>query len=375
MIVGYDAYFVGDTSSAWGATERNLLRELAALATEDSFRVFVTPKGRAALPELVNVQPIEVRESMLRNAVGRARSLGQSIRSLHPKMDVYVETCEILPRLDPNVTVLSLEHDFSQGRLESPLSLSRLRGMLYRHWHLKSVRRADTLFCNSDFTLRQLRQFLRPGQTAVVFPHGCDDAFRESGLSVRSANGLPSFLVPDRYFLFVGRVRVRHKRFGVLLSAFEAVQSRVPGLRLVVVSSQDFSSAHRRTMRRFKDRVLLLRGLQPEEIAHLYRHAAALVLPSEYEGFGIPIIEAQGLGCPVIASNIEVFREVAGGGCVFFDGSVDDLTQKLELALDRRNVESYVAQGRMNCQRFSWRASAQVILTRLNQVRAGVQRC
>jgi len=327
MIVGFDGYFMGDPSSAWGATERSLLRELAELDSDDCFRVFVTHEGRAALPDLVNVQAIEVRPSKLHNALGRTRSLEAAIRSMRPAMDVYIETCEILPRVDPSITVASIEHDFSQGRLEYPLSLSRLSGIVYRRWHLRSVRRADILLCNSNFTLQQLKEYLRPGQATGVFPHGCDEAYRERGDGPGEPNGPSSPQELGRYFLFVGRVRVRHKRFELLLRAFDSLLSKNVDLKLVVVSSQAFTFGQRRLLRRFQDRVVLKQGLSPAAIARWYRHAVAVVLPSEYEGFGIPIIEAQNVGCPVIASNIPVFREVADGGAIYFEGTAADLAE------------------------------------------------
>lgn len=369
MIVGFDGYYIGDQASAWGASELNLIRELAAMDCEDTFVVFVTRAGRLLLPNLPNLRSIEVADSGFRNAISRTRSISFAISSSGTQLDVYLETCEILPNLNPSVRVMSLEHDFSQGQMEYPLSLSRLRGLLYRYLHIRSIRRADILFCNSGFTLKQLREFLRPDQVAVVFPHGCDEAFRDSRHVEVLHDRIPVVDKSWKYFLYVGRIRVRHKRFDLLLNAYRRFHARFPGIKLVVVSSQEFSFAQRQLIREIKDDVILTQGLGAADIAQLYRNALALVIPSEYEGFGIPIIEAQYSHCPVLASDIEVFHEVGDGGCLFFDGSPDGLLKALESAMRRPNLEPYVAKGLANCERFSWQATAKLVMDHLESQR------
>jgi glycosyltransferase involved in cell wall biosynthesis len=369
MIVGFDGFFIGQEASAWGATELNLVRQLAEMDQVDTFLVFLPQSGVARLPALPNVIGIVVRKPRSDNALSRTRSIVRATKSSHVRMDLYIETCEISPRFNPTVALCSIEHDFSHGRMERPLSLERLRGLVYRRLHIGSIKRTDAFFCNSYFTLRQLEKYLRPTQTRTVFPHGCDEVFTKRLASSLPPNINTGIIEPGPYFLYVGRVRVRHKNVATLLRAFVRVAAKRPDLSLVIISSQNFSSEQRRIVSQVPNRVHVLRGLKVDEIAHAYSNAVALVLPSTYEGFGIPIIEAQNMRCPVVLNDIEVFREVGGEGALFFNGTVDDLVKKMEFALDRQGLERLVQSGSENCRKFSWEGAALLVKRYLDEKR------
>jgi glycosyltransferase involved in cell wall biosynthesis len=98
-----------------------------------------------------------------------------------------------------------------------------------------------------------------------------------------------------------------------------------------------------------------VRGYVPkDELAQLYRDAAALVLPSRYEGFGLPVVEAMASGTPVVAAPDEALREVAGDAAVF--APAEELAAAVERALADR--DRLVAAGLERAQRFSWDETA-----------------
>ena len=98
-----------------------------------------------------------------------------------------------------------------------------------------------------------------------------------------------------------------------------------------------------------------VRGYVPkEELAQLYRGAAALVLPSRYEGFGLPVVEAMASGTPVVAAPDEALREVAGDAAVFAEPS--ELGGAVRAALDDR--ERLAAAGLERARLFTWEATA-----------------
>lgn len=111
---------------------------------------------------------------------------------------------------------------------------------------------------------------------------------------------------------------ISRKRIDVLLKVVAAARESVRGLRLVKVGGE-WSAAHREQIARLGlgPSITHVAGLTRSELAEVYRRAPAVLVPSEAEGFGLPVIEALACGAPVVASDIPVLREVGGPACVF----------------------------------------------------------
>lgn len=100
-----------------------------------------------------------------------------------------------------------------------------------------------------------------------------------------------------------------------------------------------------------------LPNLVEEDLPLLYAGAEMLLYPSLYEGFGLPILEAQACGCPVVTSNISSMPEVAGKGAVFVDpNSLEDIIRAVQQV--RKNREELIKRGFVNVKRFSWEKTA-----------------
>jgi glycosyltransferase involved in cell wall biosynthesis len=106
------------------------------------------------------------------------------------------------------------------------------------------------------------------------------------------------------------------------------------------------------------------------EVSWLYQHAGVLVFPSLYEGFGLPVVEAQTFGLPVVASQRASLPEVAGAGAVLVDPTdPDDVAVAAERVLSDPALASRLAQaGRHNVQRFTWESSARVVAGTLHDL-------
>ena len=171
-----------------------------------------------------------------------------------------------------------------------------------------------------------------PEEKVTVTPHGVDPAFA------------PGDGTHDGYLLFVGAVQARKDP----LAALEAAEAA--GLPLVVAGPEKEPELARELRARGAD----VRGwVEQAELAQLYRRAAAFVLPSRYEGFGVPVLEAMASGAPVVLSDDEALREVAGDAGVY-----GDVTDGVRTALADR--DRYALAGVARASRFSWEESARL---------------
>ena len=133
------------------------------------------------------------------------------------------------------------------------------------------------------------------------------------------------------------------------LAAIDAANA--VGRKLVVVGPRKDEELAAELARRGAD----VRGYVPkEELVDLYQRAAALVFPSRYEGFGLPVVEAMACGTPVVAASDPAMKEVAGDAAIF----TDDLVDGVRRALAER--ERFAAAGLERAKAFTWQETARI---------------
>ena len=105
-----------------------------------------------------------------------------------------------------------------------------------------------------------------------------------------------------------------------------------------------------------------------EELAALYSGAKAFVFPSIYEGFGLPLLEAMGCGCPVIASNCSSIPEITEDAAMLFNpNNHQELAQCINKMMEDENLRNdYIQKGFIQFQKFHWEKSAQEIIKIIN---------
>jgi glycosyltransferase involved in cell wall biosynthesis len=206
--------------------------------------------------------------------------------------------------------------------------------LVFRRVVPRSVRRAARVLAISERTKRDLVELYGvPEEKVVVTPLGVDPAF------------FPGDTRRGTYLLFVGAIQERKDPLAAVAAA-SAV-----GLPLVAVGPEKDARLAEELRLAGAD----VRGYVPKaELAQLYRGAAALVLPSRYEGFGLPVVEAMASGTPVVATPDEALREVAGDAAVFAEPRA--LADAVRAALEDR--ERLVAAGLERARRFSWDETA-----------------
>lgn len=216
----------------------------------------------------------------------------------------------------------------------------------------RAIKRADHIICVSKNTRNDLLETfdLEPSKVSVT----------HLASSLNRKKQTP-FSLSRPFLLFVGQ-RSGYKNFSNLLTGF----SRSPWLRgnfaLVCFGGGACTASEHSLIRRSGlrvDQVLFLSG-DDCSLAGTYAGASALVYPSLYEGFGIPIVEAMGLGCPVACADASSLPEIAGDAAVYFDpNDSESITETLESLLgSSKRLKTLSDSGRIRAKDFSWERCA-----------------
>ena len=148
----------------------------------------------------------------------------------------------------------------------------------------------------------------------------------------------------------------------MLVKAFKGIE----GCLLYIVGKQNHVFSQQNGLDEELPNVRFLGRVSDENLRQLYNQAVCFIFPSIYEGFGLPLLEAMTCGCPVLASDIPVFREVCGDAAIYFDPydetSIRDSIERF-LKMDDNGKKRLQVLGYENAQRFSWEKSAQHIIS------------
>lgn len=237
----------------------------------------------------------------------------------------------------------------------------------YKDWMLQhiltayAVREADKIIAVSQATADDIAKYYGRTENVSVIHHGVDHASFTSGL--RQGFGRQAQVPAKPYILYVGQIQPR-KNLIRLIQAFEILQQNEKDLQLVIAGSHGWlnSPIYRYMgLSPARENIVQLGRVGDDELARLYNNAAAYVLPSLYEGFGMPILEAMACRCPVVTSNISSMPEVAGGAAVLVDPlNVESIAAGIQEARNRR--KELIPLGLARAQQFTWEKTAEKTL-------------
>jgi len=259
---------------------------------------------------------------------------------------VFFSPAHYAPRLLPCNSVVTI-HDLSYIHYPSEF----LKKDLYQltHWTRYSIQNAKSVIAVSQATKKDvIQEYALDGSMVHVIYNGYS---HDKGTQSSEAQWKP-------YILYVGTIQPR-KNIKTLVDAFSTFNKMHPEFRLMIAGKKGWM--YEDTLSYIKtssaaQSIQLLGFIDDIKKNELYKNAFCTVLPSFYEGFGLPMLEAMSNGCPVLASQSSSLPEVGGDAAIYFDpNSSQVLLTKLEqLYTNHQLRSSKVKQGFMQVNHFSW---------------------
>ena len=295
------------------------------------------------------------------------RKLGQW-KAMRFRPDIFHSTYYTMPYCSKLPSVVTV-HDMIHERYPA---LTGDESFPQKKRHV--IEAADAIIAVSETTKQDVLEYAPVDEEKItVVHHAPSHQFTLPATDEEIGRFLETRKLRRPYWIYVGD-RNGYKNFGRLIRALPSAFARTDA-QLVAVGGEpalaqwEIDFLARQGM---EQRVSVLTGLDDEELRTAYSAAAALVLPSLAEGFGIPILEAMAAGTPVICSDIPVFREVAGDAALYFDPHNEEaLAQRMLEALDADTRNAYGEMGRTWVNKYSWDRAASATAEIYERVAAG----
>jgi len=278
------------------------------------------------------------------------------------KYSVFFSPAHYIPRFCPYKTVVTI-HDLSYLYFPSEF----LKKDLYQltHWTRFAIEKSIKVIAVSKTTKKDvLHEYLTPSSKVTVIYNGYESA-KPSASYDQLINNHP-------YFLYVGTIQPR-KNLKLLIAAFSHFLKKNPSFQLIIAGKKGWLSDDIEPFIRslqIEKSVLFPGYVSTEEKNKLYKNAAAFVLPSLYEGFGIPLLEAMSYQCPTISSYKSSLPEIGGEACLYFDPQdTNDLVEKMEVIISDKKIRSdLIHRGNERVKLFSWINTGEQTLALLQSV-------
>ncbi len=382
--IGIDARWIFRDISGVGRVTEKLIRNLAAVDRKNLYYLFFSEadllkKYSRHWGNNPNFRPLLVPWGIFTPAgqwklPARIRRLG---------LDIFHSTNYFLPLfLRGEVKAVATVHDLIPLKFPhfTPRAWKTRLYPLFRWILSRSVRRADRVITVSRHTARDLAADLHlpPEKIAVVY-NGIDGVYRQLP-EEEYRNILSIRLDPNRPFLlYVGRFDPYKNVPGLIRAFAEFIHGRSDDPRLVLAGHPDprYPEAFEVVSELgLSSRVIFLDGVEEEELIALYNGARIVILPSLYEGFGLPPLEAMACGTPVVVSDRGSLPEVVGGAGLLVDPeSRAELVSAIEKLWDSEDQRRRFGKlGQARAREFSWRRTAEETLAVYRELAVGARR-
>lgn len=249
-----------------------------------------------------------------------------------------------------NVTTV---HDFTYERY-----FKGIKKVVHSYQKRRAILKSDLIICISENTKKDLLYFIPEAKNKkieVVYNGVSDEFYKKEKIE----NEFDQKYSQQKYILYVG-ARRGYKNFNLALDVLAELKN---DFKLIFVGGEKLDKDEKQKIEKLLDRNYEhLVGISIENLNSLYNYAFCLIYPSEYEGFGIPIIEAMKAGCPVIAYKNSSIPEVAGPSLLVKNNIVKNYLDKIGELKNIKNRIYIAEEGRKFSENFTWNKVANQLI-------------
>lgn len=281
------------------------------------------------------------------------------------KVDLLHTTSNTAP-VNPSMPLIITLHDIiylEKGGVKGATWYQKL-GTVYRKWNVpRVVPKAAALITVSEFEKKRILQHFGPETNVHVVYNGISDRFFQESNADEISRVKQLYSLPDKFVFFLGNTDPKKNLPNVLKASLRILREGPQDLSIVIA---DYDRERLKTMLKehqasdLEPRFVLPGYIKNTDLPAIYSSSSLFLYPSLRESFGIPIIEAQACGAPLITSNTSSMPEVAGPDAMLINPhKADDIAvAALKVLSNSELSRKMIADGKKNAQRFSWRQTA-----------------
>lgn len=282
------------------------------------------------------------------------------------KPDVFLTLTHYAPRISPIPTIISV---MDLSFLHFPQTFKKNDLYQLTKWTEYSVRKAKKVITISQSSKDDIIKYYKiPSEKVAVVHLGLKALSME-----KEQSDLKKFGIIKPFILFVGTLQPR-KNISRLIEAFSKLPPEIRNNhQLVIVGKKGWlfdeilSAPEKFSVERS---VLFLDYVSDQDLPEFYKKAEVFVLPSLYEGFGLPVLEAMRYGCPVITSNVSSLPEAGGDAAVYCDPEdVNSIKDVIKNVLTEDNLrKKMIEKGNVHYKKFTWEKASREVLSAVESV-------
>jgi len=371
MKIGVNALFM--IPGEVGGTEtclRKILPCAAEAFPQDEFIIFANDENRTVLASDLrscdNVSLVDMRvraTSRWRRALCEQFALPKALRRTGVEALWNPGNAALMYSKIPQATTI---YDMQFTRF--PEDFSRREHFVIRKLALDALKRSDKVFTISEFSRQEiLRNTNTPFNKIEVVPSAASEIFAQRLPDAFIAERIMTLThASDPYILCVANT-YPHKSVETAVAAFGEVAGEIPHRLVLVGKPRRGEAAVAAAIAKLPDpgRVVRLQYVAETDLVALYQGADLFVLPTKYEGFGLPVIEAMTAGVPVVSTREAAVPEVGGDTIEYVHaGDSADFARAIRkvLAFDKETRSAFIERAYARSTKFTWNEAAKIIV-------------